>query len=62
MNFEKKIERLKKIEIEMQKGNLTYKKNVDYFKEANKLIKECTEELDKAHLELEIVDKEKSKH
>lgn len=57
MTFEKSLERLQKIIKILEDGKVELSQSLDLYKEAVQLSVECKKELEKAKLEVEIIEK-----
>lgn len=53
--FEKKLEELENIALELEKGNLNLDKAIEKFERGIKLSKECSEKLDNAEKKINIL-------
>ncbi len=53
--FEKGLEELENIAIELERGNLSLEKAIETFERGIKLSKECSEKLDKAEKRINIL-------
>lgn len=56
-SFEDKLEKLKKIVEDLEKGDLPLKTSMDRYEESLGLIKQCHEELENAELKIEKIMK-----
>lgn len=55
LSFEDALKKLEQTVMKMEQGDLNLDENIKYFEEGNKLVKLCTEQLNKAEKKVEVL-------
>lgn len=55
LSFEDALKKLEQTVMKMEQGDLNLDQNIKYFEEGNKLVKYCTEQLNKAEKKVEVL-------
>jgi len=55
LSFEEALKKLEQTVMKMEQGDLNLDENIKFFEEGNKLVKLCTEQLNKAEKKVEIL-------
>ena len=55
LSFEEAIKKLEQTVMKMEQGDLNLDENIKFFEEGNKLVKFCTEQLNKAEKKVEVL-------
>lgn len=60
LSFEEAIKKLEETVMKIEKGDLNLDENIRYFEEGNKLVKYCSDQLNKAEKKVEVLLGKKS--